>query len=188
MSRKSVLFSVGLYFLTAVAFSIFYVVTNPFFAGLTAPTVTKIIGGAFLLFGGAGLLPILGWALYRLDLRYAKWPMLSWAFIGILLAYFFEMGMRLERDVQIAVLAKNVARSDAKLSCLDSQHADRFRSELGITERQILVYCGCISEAAAGSVTTDELTYIAENGKAPQPLHERAAQLGRPCRTLFNAK
>src|ERR1700724_345424 len=107
MSRKSVLFLVGLYFLTAVAFSIFYVVTNPFFAGLTAPTVTKIIGGALLLFGGVGLCQFLGWALYRFDLRYAMWPMLSWAFIGIMLAYFFEMGMKLERDVQIAVLTKN---------------------------------------------------------------------------------
>jgi hypothetical protein len=133
-------------------------------------------------------LPILGWALYRLDLRYAMWPMLSWAFIGIILAYFFEIGMRLERDVQIAVLAKNVARSDAKLSCLDSQHADRFRSELGITERQILLYCGCISEATTASGTTDELTYIAENGKAPQPLRDRVTQLERPCRTLLNAK
>jgi hypothetical protein len=103
MSRIPILLLLGLYFLTAVAFSIFYVVTNPFFAGLAAPTVTKIIGGAFLLFGGAGLLPVLGWTLYRLDMRYAMWPMLSWAFLGIVLAYFFEMGMKLERDVQIAV-------------------------------------------------------------------------------------
>jgi hypothetical protein len=188
MSRKILLFTVSLYFLAAAAFSIFYVLTNPFFAGLTATAVTKIVGGAFLLFAGAGFLPILGWSLYRFDTRYAMWAMVSWAFIGIVLAYFFEMGMRLERDVQISMLARNVARSDARLGCLDSQHANKFRSELGITEREISVYCGCVSDATAASVTIEELTYIAENGKAPQPLQERATQLARPCRTLFRAK
>src|SRR3984893_18153114 len=46
--------------------------------------------------------------------------------------------------------------SDAKLSCLDSQHANKFRTEIGITDREISVYCGCVSEATAASVTTDE--------------------------------
>src|ERR1700674_5051258 len=188
MSRKTVLFMVGLYFVAVAAFSTFYALTNPFFAGLTVAAVGKIIVGAFLLFAGAGLLPILGWMLYWLDYRYASWAMVSWAFIGIVLAYFFEMGMRVERDVQISMLARNVARSDAKLGCLDSQHANKFRSELGITEREISVYCGCVSDATAASVTIEELAYIAENGKAPQPLQERATQLARPCRTLFRAK
>ena len=107
---------------------------------------------------------------------------------GIALAYFFEIGVRLECNVQISMLARNLALADAKLSCLDSQHANKFRSELGITEREVSVYCGCVSEATTASVTTDELTYIATNGKAPQPLHERAAELGRPCRNLLVGK
>jgi hypothetical protein len=188
MSRKAILLLLGLYFLAAAAFSAFHVATNPFLPGLNAAAVSKAIAGAVVLFAGAGLLPLAGWALYGFKSRYAMWPMLSWAFIGIALAYFFEIGMRLEREVQISVLARNLVQSDAKLNCLDSQHASRFKSEVGITEREILVYCGCVSEAAAASVTADELTYIATNGKAPPPLQERAAQLARPCRSLFGAK
>jgi hypothetical protein len=188
MSRKTILCLVGFYFLAAVAFSIFHVAANPFLSNINAAVVSKAVGGTLLLFGGAGLLPVLGWALYRFKSRYAIWPMLSWAFIGIALAYSFEIGVRLERDVQISMLARNLALSDAKLSCLDSEHAGKFRSQVGITEREILVYCGCVSEATTASVTTDELEYIATNGKAPQPLQERAAQLGRPCGSLVGRK
>jgi hypothetical protein len=188
MSRKAILLVLALYFLAAAAFSVFHVATNPFLSGLNAAAVSKAVGGAIVLFGGAGLLPLAGWALYRFRSRYAMWPMLSWAFIGIALAYFFEIGVRLEREVQISVLARNLAQSDAKLSCLDSQHAGKFKSEVGITEREVSVYCGCVSEATAASVTADELTYIATNGKAPPPLQERAAQLARPCRSLLGAK
>jgi hypothetical protein len=188
MSRKAIFLLLGLYFVAAAAFSIFHVATNPFLPGLNAAAVSKAAGGAVALFGGAGLLPLAAWALYRFRSRYAMWPMLSWAFIGIALAYFFEIGVRLERDVQISVLARNLVQSDAKLSCLDSQHAGKFKSEVGITEREVSVYCGCVSEATAASVTADELTYIAANGKAPPPLQERAAQLARPCRGLFGAK
>jgi hypothetical protein len=188
MSRKTVLLLAALYFLAALAFSVFHVLTNPFLSDLNAPAAGKAAAGAVLLYGGAGLLPLIGWGLYRFKPQYAMWPMLSWAFIGIALAYTFEIGMRLERDVQISMLARNLAQSDAKLNCLDSQHASKFKSELGITEREISVYCGCVSEAAAASVTTDELTYIVTNGKAPQPLQERAAQLGQPCRSLFSEK
>jgi hypothetical protein len=188
MSRRTILLLVGLYFVAALAFSIFHVAANPFLPAIDASAVSKAVGGAFLLYGGAGLLPLLSWALYRFKSRYAMWPMLAWAFIGITLAYSFEIGVRLERNVQIAMLARNLALSDAKLSCLDSQHAAKFRSQVGITEREVLIYCGCVSEAMAASVTTDELTYIATNGKAPQPLQERAAQLGRPCGSLFGRK
>jgi hypothetical protein len=188
MSRKTILLLLGLYFLAAAAFSVFHVATNPFLPALNAAAVSKALGGAVVLLGGAGLLPLAGWGLYRFRSRYAMWPMLSWAFIGIALAYFFEIGVRLERDVQISVLARNLVQSDAKLSCLDSQHASRFKSQVGITEREVLIYCGCVSEATAASVTADELTYIAANGKAPPPLQERAAQLAPPCRSLFGAK
>jgi hypothetical protein len=188
MSQKTVLLLAGLYFLAALAFSVFNVLTNPFLSDMNAPVAGKAVGGAVLLYGGAGLLPLLGWALYRFKPLYAMWPMLSWAFIGIVLAYSFEIGVRLEREVQISMLARNLAQSDAKLTCLDSQHASKFKSELGISEREISVYCGCVSEATAASVTTDELTYIVTNGKAPQPLQERAAQLGQPCRSLFSEK
>src|ERR1019366_5125180 len=71
---------------------------------------------------------------------------------------FREIGVRLERDVQISILARNLALSDAKLSFLESQHASKFRSVVGITEREVSVYCGCVSEATAASVTADELT------------------------------
>jgi hypothetical protein len=188
MSRKTILLLAGLYFLAAVAFSVFHVVTNPFLSDLNSAAIGKAVGGAILLYGGAGLLPVLGWALYRFRPLYAVWPMLSWAFLGIVLAYFFEIGVRLERDVQISMLARNLTLSDAKLSCLDSQHASKFRSEIGITEREVSVYCGCVSEATAASITTDELTYIATNGKAPQPVQERAVQLGQTCRRLIMGK
>jgi hypothetical protein len=188
MSRKTILLLAVLYFLAAVAFSVFHVVTNPFLSELNSAAIGKAVGGAILLYGGAGLLPVLGWALYRFRPLYAVWPMLSWAFLGIVLAYFFEIGVRLERDVQISMLARNLTLSDAKLSCLDSQHASKFRSEIGITEREVSVYCGCVSEATAASVTADELTYIATNGKAPQPVQERAAQLGQTCRRLIMGK
>jgi hypothetical protein len=188
MSRKAILFLLALYFVGAVAFSVFHVATNPFLPALNTAAVSRALAGAVLLFAGAGLLPLAGWALYRFRSRYAMWPMLAWAFLGIALAYFFEIGMRLEREVQISVLARNLVQSDAKLSCLDSQHASKFKSEVGITEREVLIYCGCVSEATAASVTAEELTYIATNGKAPPPLQERAAQLARPCRSLFGAK
>jgi hypothetical protein len=188
MSRKTVFLLAGLYFLAAVAFGVFHVVTNPFSSGLNSTAIGKAVAGALLLYGGAGLLPVLGWALYRFRPLYATWPMLSWAFLGIVLAYFFEIGVRLERDVQISMLARNLTLSDAKLSCLDSQHASKFRSEIGITEREISVYCGCVSEATAASVTADELTYVATNGKAPQAAQERAVQLGQSCRRLIMGK
>ncbi len=188
MSRKTILLLAGSYFLVASAFSVFHVLTNPFLPDLKAPAAGEAVGGAILLYGGTGLLPLLGWALYRFKPQYATWPMLSWGVIGIALAYSFEIGVRLEREVQISMLARNLAQSDAKLTCLDSQHASKFKSELGISEREISVYCGCVSEATAASVTTDELTYIVTNGKVSQPLQERAAQLGQPCRNLFSEK
>jgi hypothetical protein len=186
MSQRTILVLVGLYFLAAIAFSIFHVAANPFLTGLSTEAVSKAVAGAFLLYGGAGLLPILGWALYRFKCRYAMWPMLAWAFLGLTFAYSFEIGVRLERNVQISMLARNLALSHAKLSCLDSQHAAKFRGQVGITEREILIYCGCVAETMAASVTDDELAFIATNGKAPQPLQERAAQLGRPCGNLVS--
>jgi len=188
MSQKVILLLLGFYLLASFAFSIFHVVTDPFYSGLNAAATSKAVVGAFLLYGGSGLLPVLGWALYRFKSRYAIWPMLSWAFLGIALAYSFEIGVRLERDVQISMLARNLIQSDAKLSCLDSQHANKFKSEVGITDREIFLYCGCVSKGTVASATSEELTYIATNGIAPQPLQERAAQLGEPCRRLFSEK
>jgi hypothetical protein len=185
MSRRSIGILLGIYFLSALAFALFRVFSNPFFARLDAPTLGGAIGGALLLFIGAGLLPFLGWALYRFRPQYV-WRMLaSWAFIGIATAYFFEVGARLERDVQVNMLSRQLILSGSKLSCLDSEHANKFRSQVGITEREISLYCGCISEALAASVTSDELTYIAANGQTPQAVQERAAEMGRPCRTLI---
>ena len=185
MSRKSIGILLGIYFLSALAFTFFRVFSNPFFAGLDARTLGEAIGGALLLFVGAGLLPFLGWALYRFRPLYAWRTLVSWAFIGIVLAYFFEVGARLERDVQVTMLSKNLVLSGSKLSCLDSEHASKFRTEVGITEREISLYCGCVSEALAASATADELTYIVTNGQAPQAIQERAAEMGRPCKTLI---
>jgi hypothetical protein len=185
MSRKSIGILLGIYFLSALAFALFRVFSNPFFARLDALTLGEAIGGALLLFLGAGLLPILGWALYRFEPQFA-WRMLaSWAFIGIATAYFFEVGARLERDVQVTMLSKHLILSGSKLSCLDSEHANKFRSQVGITEREISLFCGCVSEALAASITSDELTYIATNGQTPQAVQDRAAEMGRPCRTLI---
>ena len=185
MSRKTTFLLAVCYLAAAFAFGVFRVVSSPFFAGLTVTSLGKSIGGSLLLFAAAGLLPILAWSFQRFDMRYALWPMLSWAFIGIALAYFLEIGVRVERDVQVSTLARNLAQSDAKLSCLDSQRANKFNSQIGITDREISVYCGCISEIAASTITPDELTYIATVGTMPPPLHERVAQLGRPCGRLF---
>ena len=188
MSRRTISLLAGGYFLAALSFSFFRVVSNPFFSGLNMVTVGQVIGGGLLLLLVAGLPALLAWTFYRFNRRYALWPMLSWAFIGIALAFLVEVGVRLERDVQVSILAKNLALSDAKLNCLDAQHSNKFRGEIGITDREISVYCSCVSEATAASVTLDELTYIAENGKAPQPLQERAVQLGRPCNRLLREK
>ena len=185
MSRKSIGILLGIYFLSALAFALFRVISNPFFAGLNGPTLGEAVGGALLLFVGAGLLPSFGWALYRFRPQYAWRTLASWAFIGIVLAYFFEVGARLERDVQVTMLSKNLVLSGSKLSCLDSEHASKFRSEVRITEREISLYCGCVSEALAASTTPDELIYIVTNGQAPQAIQERAAEMGRPCKTLI---
>ena len=185
MSRRSIGILLGIYFLSALAFALFRVISNPFFAGLNGRTLGAAIGGALLLFVGAGLLPSLGWALYRFRPQYAWRTLASWVFIGIVLAYFFEVGARLERDVQVTMLSKHLILSGSKLSCLDSEHANKFRSQVGITEREISLYCGCVSEALAASITSDELTYIATNGQTPQAVQERAAEMGRPCRTLI---
>ena len=188
MSRKTMFLLAVFYLAAAFAFGIFRVVSSPFFAGLTVTSLGKSIGGSLLLFAAAGFLPILAWSFQRFDTRYALWPMLSWAFIGIALAYFLEVGVRVERDVQVSILARNLAQSDAKLSCLDSQRANKFNSQIGITDREISIYCGCVSEIAASTMTPDELTYIATVGTTPPPLHERAAQLGRPCGRLFGQR
>jgi hypothetical protein len=185
MSRKSIGVLLGIYFLAALAFALFRVISNPFFAGLNGRTLGAAIGGALLLFIGAGLLPSLGWGLYRFRPQYAWRTLASWAFIGIVLAYFFEVGARLERDVQVTTLSRNLVLSGSKLSCLDSEHANKFRTQVGITEREISLYCGCISEALAASVTSDELTYVATNGQTPHAVQERATEMGRPCKTLI---
>jgi hypothetical protein len=185
MSGRSIGILLGIYFLSALALSLFRVFSNPFFSRLDAPTVGEAIGGAVLLFLGAGLLPLLRWALHRFRRQFA-WPTLvSWAFVGIATAFFVEVGSRLERDVQVSMLSKNLVLSDSKLSCLDSEHASKFRTEVGITEREISLYCGCVSEALAASTTSDELTSIATNGQVPLVVQERAAEMGRPCKTLI---
>ena len=185
MSPKTIGSLLGIYFLSALAFTVFRVFSNPFFARLDGVALGEVIGGALLLFLGAGLLPLVRWALDRFRSQYAWRTLASWAFIGIATAYFIEVGARLERDVQVAMLSKNLILSDSKLSCLDSEHASKFRTEIGITERQISLYCGCVSEALAASTTSDELTNIATNGQVPQAVQERAAEMGRPCRTLI---
>jgi hypothetical protein len=185
MSRKSIGILLGIYFLVALAFTLFRAFSNPFFARLDGSTFGEAIGGALLLFLGAGLLPLLRWALDRFRPQYAWRTLASWAFIGIATAYFIEVGARLERDVQVTTLSKNLILSDSKLSCLDSEHASKFRTEIGITERHISLYCGCVSEALAASTTSDELTNIATNGQVPKAVQERAAAMGRPCRTLI---
>jgi hypothetical protein len=185
MSRRSISLLVGLYFLAALALSVFRVASNPFFSGWSAVTLAQIIGGALLLLVAAGLPALLTWLFFRFRTSHAQWPMLAWAIIGIALAFFTEVGVRLERDVQVSMLAKNLALSDARLSCIDGQRASKYRGEIGITDREISVYCGCVSEVTAASATPDDLTYIAANGKAPQPLQERAAELGRPCNRLL---
>jgi hypothetical protein len=185
MSQRSIGVLLGAYFLSALAFTLFRVFSNPFFARLDAPTLREVIGGTLLLFLGAGLLPLLRWALHRFRPRFAWQTFASWAFVGIATAFFIEVGARLERDVQVSILSKNLVLSDSKLSCLDSEHASRFRTEVGITEREISLYCGCVSEALAASTTSDELTNIATNGQVPQAVQERAAKMGRPCKTLI---
>jgi hypothetical protein len=185
MSRRSIGILLGIYFLSALALTLFRTFSNPFFSRLDAPTLGEAIGGAVLLFLGAGLLPLLRWAQHRFTPQFA-WPTLvSWAFVGIATAFFVEVGSRLERDVQVSMLSKNLVLSDSKLSCLDSEHASKFRTEVGITEREISLYCGCVSEALAASTTSDELTDIATNGQVPQAVQERAAEMGRPCKTLI---
>jgi hypothetical protein len=188
MSRRSVSLLAGLYFLAALAFGVFRVLSNPFYAGISATSAGQAIAGALLLLTLAGLPALLGWAFYRFNPRYALWPMLSWAFLGIVVALAIEVGARLERDVQVSTLAKNLALSDAKLSCLDTQHASKFSSEVGITDREISVYCGCVSEATAAAVTPDELTYIVTSGKPPERSQEQIVQLGRPCSHLIGRK
>jgi hypothetical protein len=185
MSRKSIGFLLGIYFLSALAFTLFRVFSNPFFVRLDAPTLGEIIGGSLLLFVGAGLLPVLGWAQYRFRPQFTWRTLASWAFIGVAMAYFIEVGARLERDTQVTMLSKNLVLSGSKLSCLDSEHASKFRTEVGITEREISLYCGCVSEALAASTTPGEMTYIATNGQAPKAIQERAAEIGRPCKTLL---
>jgi len=185
MSQKSIGILLGIYFLSALAFTLFRVFSNPFFARFDGLTFGEAIGGAVLLFLGAGLLPLLRWALDRFRPQYASRTLASWAFIGIATAYFIEVGARLERDVQATTLSKNLILSDSKLSCLDSEHASKFRTEIGITERHISLYCGCVSEALAASTTSDELTDIAMNGEVPKAVQERAAEMGRPCRALI---
>jgi hypothetical protein len=105
MSRRTISLLVGFYFLAALSFSFFRVVSSPFFSGLRLVTVGQVIGGGLLLLVVAGLPPLLAWTFYRFNRRYALWPMLSWAFIGIALAFFVEVGVRLERDVQVYTLA-----------------------------------------------------------------------------------
>jgi hypothetical protein len=185
MSRKSIGILLGIYFISALAFTLFRVFSNPFFVQLDWLTLGEAIGGALLLFSGAGLLPVLGWALYRFRSRYAWRMVASWAFIGIATAYFIEVGARLERDIQVTLLSKNLVLSGSKLSCLDSEHASKFRAMVGITEREISLYCGCVSEALAASATPEELIYIATNGQPPKTFEDRAAEMGRPCSTLI---
>src|SRR5713226_9534150 len=108
MSRRSISLLVGLYFLVALALSIFRVVSNPFFSGLSAVTLGQVIGDAVLLLIVAGLPALLTWVFFRFKASHALWPMLSWAIIGIALAFFTEVGVRLERDVQVSMLAKNL--------------------------------------------------------------------------------
>lgn len=185
MSRKSIGILLGAYFLLALAFTLFRAYSNPFFVRLDALTFGQSMAGALLLFSGAGLISLLGWALYGFRPQYAWRTLALWAFIGIATAFFIEVGARLERDVQVNVLSKNLVLSGSKLSCLDSQHASKFRAEVGITEREISLYCGCVSETLAASVTSDELTFIASNGQTPQTVHDRAAEMNRPCRKLI---
>ena len=98
MSRKTMFLLAVFYLAAACAFGIFRVVSSPFFAGLTVTNLGKSIGGSLLLFAAAGLLPILAWSFQRFDMRFALWQMLSWPFIGIALAYFLEIGVRVELD------------------------------------------------------------------------------------------
>ena len=188
MSRRSISVLAGLYFLAALAFGVFRVLSNPFYAGISAISAAQAIAGALLLLTLAGLPAFLVWAFYRFNLRYALWPMLAWAFLGIVFALAIEVGARLERDVQVSTLAKNLALSDAKLSCLDTQQTSKFRSEVGITDREISIYCGCISEVTAAAFTPDELTYIVTSGKPPARSPEQLTQLGRPCSHLLRGK
>lgn len=185
MSRKTISLLAGCYFLAALGFSAFRILSNPFFSQVSANAAGQAIVGALLLFTAAGFPALLAWTFYRFNPRYALWPMLCWAFLGVAFALVIEVGARLERDVQVSTLARNLAVSDSKLSCLNTERASKFKGEVGITDREISVYCGCVSQATAAAVTPEELTYIAASGKTPEASLDRSAQLGRPCNHLL---
>ena len=77
MSRRSISLLVGLYFLAALALSVFRVASNPFFSGWSAVTLGQIIGGALLLLAVAGLPALLTWVFFRFRTSHAQWPMLA---------------------------------------------------------------------------------------------------------------
>jgi hypothetical protein len=128
---------IGCYFLAALAFSVFRILSDPFFAQFSTAAISQAVVGSLVSFTAAGFPALLLWAFHRPSSRYALWPMLSWAFLGIATAFSIEAGARLERDVQVSTLARNLALSDSKLSCLDTEHASKFKNQFGIADREI---------------------------------------------------
>jgi hypothetical protein len=69
----------------------------------------------------------------------------------------------------------------AKSSCIDSQRKSALNREVGVTDRQIYVYCNCLAEVIVKTITVEEVRYIARNGGQPDSLQRRTAQAAPKC-------
>jgi hypothetical protein len=68
-----------------------------------------------------------------------------------------------------------------KLGCVETQQQSEFNRQMGVTDRQIAVYCDCSATHAARVVEIDELKYFALNRRMPETFTRKIAAASQTC-------
>lgn len=196
MSRRTIGWIIISYYLAAFGFALFQAFELPF-TKLNAGTISEAMGVGFAILAMSGIIPLLIWTRSRYSSEKAERPLVIWLVLGILAAFFSEIGFRSDRDTQIAELT-NKAAFDGKdrddfarmyqMSCEKNQRSNKLTSQIGLTDKAINAYCNCMAERMAKEITVDEVKYAATTGKQPESVQDKALRIAPGCSNMAIAK
>lgn len=199
MSRKAVALVILLYFVAALAFGTFLELKKPFASfNLSDPVfVGRAIGSAGAVFILSGIIPLIVWAFGRFRAQKAGGPFVLWAILGVVMAtlssvgFNFDLQQKINTELnkfEITGKDRDAFIRDAKIGCVDTQRQSILNRQIGITDRQIDVYCTCFASGLVNLVTREELRYLVVNNKQAPSLEEKAARYAPTCRRAAFAR
>ena len=199
MSKKALAGFLGLYLLVAFAFAFLIEYSDPLaFIGVDQPLVrivARTFGKGVSLFAMASIIPGIIWLVSAFRPRekragYHYAALILWTLLGIVFAYSQYVAETYDREKQIqAELGKKQLapdqrqemRKSAEAGCIKVQRQAEFNRQMGVTDRQISIYCDCYAAYLARVIEIEELRYYATNGRMPESLTRKIPGAYQAC-------